>query len=131
VKNSAKAIAALLTTVERVQGHPEFSSLYKLTQQITDCLRRIQHPIHKDDRYAGYMMVVLAFALLSITPWTDPEDLGDFFVVPISAITDTQQKSEEHQWLASKDLRDNFTNLKTALKSLFEQIFDNSTIPQE
>ena len=39
-------------------------------------------------------MVVAAFVLLSTTPWTDLADIGEFFVVPISAITDTQQKLE-------------------------------------
>ena len=37
------------------------------------------------------------------------------FLVPMTAITDTQQKSEERQWQASKDLWVNCTNLKTVL----------------
>ena len=66
------------------------------------------------------MMAVVTFVLLSTTPLTDPEDVREFFVVPMSASTDTQQISEEHRWQASADPRDNIINLKTALKLLFE-----------
>ena len=72
------------------------------------------------------MMSVAAFVLLSTTLWTDPVDIGEFFVVPISTIMDTQQKSEDIKWQTKKDLRDNFMNPKTTLKLLFEHIFDLS-----
>ena len=42
------------------------------------------------------------------------------------AITETEQKTEERKWKAEKDLRDNFDNVRTALRLLFERIIDQA-----
>ena len=72
------------------------------------------------------MMTSAAFALYSTTPWSDPKDVGEYFEIPVLAITETEQKAEERKWKSEKDLRDNFENVRTALRLLFERIIDQA-----
>ena len=39
-------------------------------------------------------MAMQAFRLFNTTVWQDPVDVGTFFKVPVTAIIDTDQKSE-------------------------------------
>ena len=71
-------------------------------------------------------MTAAAFALYSTTPWDDLKDVGEYFEIPVLAITETEQKTEERKWKAEKDLRDNFENDRTALRLLFERIIDQA-----
>ena len=70
------------------------------------------------------MMAVQDFRIFNTVPWQDPVDVGTFFKVPATSITDTDQKYEEQQWQALKDFRDNFNNLRTAVLTLLEQVID-------
>ena len=72
------------------------------------------------------MMATSAFVLYSTTPWQEPKDVGEYFEIPMLAITETEQKTEERKWKAEKDLRDNFENVCTALRLLFERIIDQA-----
>ena len=62
-----------------------------------DKLRKVDHPIYSNDGYSGYMMAVQAFRLFNTVLWKDPINVGTLFKVPATAITDTDQKSEERQ----------------------------------
>ena len=55
----------------------------------------MEHPDHTDEGCAGYMMMQVSYALYSTTKWKDPADVGNYFNVPTTAITDTDQKYEE------------------------------------
>ena len=58
------------------------------------------------------MMAVQDFRIFNTVPWQDPVDVGTFFKVPATSITDTDQKYEEQQWQALKDFRDNFNKFE-------------------
>ena len=60
-----------------------------------DKLHKVDHPIYSNDGYSGYMMAVQAFRLFNTVLWKDPINVGTLFKVPETAITDTDQKSEE------------------------------------
>ena len=70
------------------------------------------------------MMPEAAYVLFSTAAWRDPVVIGKFFVVPDTAITETKQKTHGQMWHASKDLRDNFKNVQTELKTIFERIIN-------
>ena len=91
---------------------------------MADKLRKAGHPIYPDGGYSGYMMAVQAFFLFNAIPWKDPVDVGTFFKVPLTAITDTDQKSEERQWQALKYFRDKFNNVRTAVLTLMKRVID-------
>ena len=57
----------------------------------------MEHPDHPDEGYADYMMMQVEYALYSTTPWMDLNDVGNYFIVPIIDITDTDHKSKEEK----------------------------------
>ena len=67
------------------------------------------------------MMTQAVYVLYSNTPWTDTNDVGHYFIVPPTAITNTNHNSEERKWQAGKDLLDTFCNMWTTLRQIFER----------
>ena len=67
------------------------------------------------------LMVQAAYTFYSTTRWQDPADEGNYFIVPTTAINDTDQKSEERKWQVRKDLLETYRNMRTALRQLFEK----------
>ena len=101
-----EAINAILFPVRQVPGQRTFHTLWKLYQDIQECLRRMEHLYHPYEGYDGYMMTQDAYELYSATRWQDLADIGNNFIVPVTAITDTDQKSEERKWQARKKILD-------------------------
>lgn len=64
---------------------------------------------------AGMMMTLTAFALVCTIPWAVPNQVVEFFEVPQSAITDTDQWTAEHRWVAKKRGETNYDNVDTCL----------------
>jgi hypothetical protein len=126
VKYSIDAIGALLRPIRPIHGRPTFGTLYKLNQRITECLRRVDHPNYPDDGFSGYMLDPAAFRLFNDTPWEPPPDVGEYFSVPATAITETEQKSALSEWQSQKDLRDTFKNVRTALKEMLERTIEEA-----
>ena len=84
----------------------------------------MEHPYHSDEGYAGYMMTQAAYVLYSTTKCQDPVDVGNYFIVTATAITDNDEKSEERKWQARKNLMDTYRNMRTALQQLFDIAID-------
>ena len=71
------------------------------------------HRIHDD---AGGLWVVFNNQM-SGSIWLRKK----YFIVPTTAITETDQKPKERKWQAGKDLLETFHNMRTALQKLFER----------
>jgi len=56
----------------------------------------------------------------------NPYPMGEYFVIPLTALTDTQHRTEEKKWISSKDVEQNFFNVKTALVQIFEHVIDDA-----
>ena len=69
-------------------------------------------------------LIQAAYEFYSTTRWKDPVDVGNYFIVPTTAITNTDQKSEERKWQAGKDLMDTYRNMCTSLRQIFERSID-------
>ena len=80
----------------------------------------MEHPDHPDEGYSGYMITPAASALYSTTRCQDPEDVGKYFIVPTTAITNTNQKSKEIKLQVRKNLLNTYRNMLIALQKLFE-----------
>jgi hypothetical protein len=126
VTYTVETVTVILNLIRPIQGRPTFRGLWHLSQALSECLGKLGHPIHPEFGFAGYMMTPEAYALYSQTEWRNPPDVGEYFQVPTTAITETEQKSEENRWKANKNLRDNFKNIRTALVLLFERIIDEA-----
>jgi hypothetical protein len=123
---TVETVTTILNIIRPIPGRPTFRGLWHLSQTLSECLGKLGHPVHPNFGFAGYMMAPEAFALYSQTGWRDPPDVGEYFQIPSTAITETEQKSEENRWKANKNLRDTFKNIRTALILLFERIIDEA-----
>ena len=65
-----------------------------------------------------------AFSMYSTKEWQDPPDMGEYFEIPVMAITETEQKTEERRWRAEKDLHDTFLNVRTAVRDCLERVIN-------
>ena len=111
VKYSVEAINEIILTVCQVPGRLTFITLWKFYQDLQKCQCKMDHPDHTDEGYAGYMMTQTAYLLYSTTLWTNTNDVGNYFIVPTTAITNTDQKSEERKWQSGNNLLDTFHNM--------------------
>ena len=79
----------------------------------------MEHPYHPDEGYASYMMTQASYEFDSTTRWRDTADVGNCFIVPATAIMDTDQKSAEIKWQEMKDLLDFYRNTCTTIQQIF------------
>ena len=64
------------------------------------------------------------YALISTFLWQDQSDVGKYFIIPVTAITKTEQRTEDKIWQVQKSKRNTFLNLITALTTILEDSFD-------
>jgi len=53
-------------------------------------------------------------------PWEAPENVSEFFVCPVTTITDTDQKTAEREWNSKSDCHQSDKNFEIANILLFE-----------
>eukprot|EP00978_Attheya_sp_CCMP212_P000295 scaffold531_cov30-Attheya_sp.AAC.4 len=127
VKCSFEAVSTLLETIPKINGRPNFSSLWHLSQSLNTVLRGMEHPDYTDHGWTGYMMTIEEYALISTTPlFVPPTDVSNVYVMLNTAITDRDQQAAKAQWDFLKETHDSFKNIKTALKKMFERVIDSS-----
>ena len=66
------------------------------------------------------------FALRSATTWTHPEDVGIFFVIPITAISSGHQQQAKGEYKYKKEISDSYDVIAMALKTTFERVIDKA-----
>jgi hypothetical protein len=86
----------------------------------------MEHPDHTDHGWTGYMLTIEEYALESTTQFVPPQDVGNVYVMPPTAITDRDQRAAKAQWDFFKETHDSFKNIKTALKNMFKCVIDAS-----
>ena len=126
VKYSTEAITNTLGISLPLNGRPTQGSLWRLKTHIINGLRKLRHPHHPTEGWAGYMRSVAEQNLVSNINVCLPTAQGDYFSIPTTAITDTEQRVAESRWKALKDLEDNFKNIQTSLIQLFGHVLDDS-----
>ena len=93
VKYSVEAVNAILLSVRQVPGRATFHTLWQLSQDLQKCLGKMEHPKHPYEGYAGYMMTPAAYVLYSTTIWQDPEDVGNYFIVPTTPAKNPKKRN--------------------------------------
>ena len=56
--------------------------------------------------------------------WRDPEEVGKYYGIPVTEITETEQRVEEKKSKSKKEKRDTFKNLKMVLTKMFKEVVD-------
>jgi hypothetical protein len=118
------AIRQIIGPIEKIQGRPNFSSIWRLRQQLIAGTKKLTHTDHPTHGHSGYIMSKEEYALVSPYRWRDPVDVGKYFVIPVTAITETEQRTEDKIWQVQKSKHDAFVNLVTALTTILEEVFD-------
>ena len=126
VKYSTEAVTNALGPFPPHDGRPTQGSLWRLKTHIVNGLRKLRHPDHPTEGWAGYMRSIAEHNLVSAINFRLPTSQGDYFQIPSTAITDTEQRVAESKWKALKDLEDNYNNVQTALTQLFEHVIDDA-----
>ena len=91
VNYSVEAINVIFLPVCQFIGRPNFCMLWQLSQELQECLGNTENPDHTYEGYAGYMMKQGEYALYLTCLWTDLNDVGNYFILPTTAITNTYQ----------------------------------------
>jgi hypothetical protein len=124
VKYSTKAVTSALGAFPPHDGRPTQGSLWRLKPHIINSLQKLRHPDHPPKGWAGYMRSVAEQRLVSTIKFCLPTPQGDYFQIPPTAITNTEQRVAESKWKALKDLEDNYNNIQMALIQLFKHVIN-------
>ena len=99
---SLEDVNVLLSPIQKIHGRPTFGSLWHTAQQFYDALRKLDHADHPTDGWSGYLMTPEEFSLRSATTWTHPEDVGNFFIIPITDISTGHQEQAKGEYKYKK-----------------------------
>jgi hypothetical protein len=71
---------------------------------------KLKHTDHPTHGYSGYIMSKEEYALVSAFTWRDQRDVGKYVIIPVTAITETEQRTEDKIWQVQKGKRESFVN---------------------
>ena len=83
--------AKLTGPIDKIHERPTFSTLCHLQNQISGGLRRVGNSKYPLDGHVGYILLKWAFSLFYSKSWRDPEELGEYYKIPVTAITETEK----------------------------------------
>ena len=95
VKCTNEAVISALRSFPPLDGRPTQGSLWRLKKHLVDGLRKLQHPDHPSEGWAGYMRSVAEHDLVLNIQYQPLVLQGDYFAITSTAITDTEQRVEE------------------------------------
>ena len=119
---TVEAVTALFASIENMGGRPTFRKLWGFAQEMERALKRVQTRAQPVEGHAPRMRSPAEQALVCNIPWVPPENVGEFFVCPITAITETDQKTAEREWKAKSDRHQTDENVELASILLFERV---------
>ena len=90
--------AKLAGPINKIHERPTFSNLWHLRRHLVDGLQKLGKFKFYLGGHDGYILLKEAFALFSNKEWKDPKEVGEYYKIPVTAITETEQKTEENNW---------------------------------
>ena len=76
----------------------------RFKRTLVEVCRKVEYPDHPDLGHAGYFLEDAAYGLRTNKLYDPPQDPGNVFVVPFTAITDTEIRVAESQYNFEKDM---------------------------
>ena len=92
----------------------------------TPYLRKVTNTAYPNDGHSGYILSREAFSLYLTKEWQEPADVGKFFEIPPSSITETEQRTKEKRWELQKEKRDTFNYLLMVITKKFEDVINTN-----
>ena len=112
--------------VAKIEGRPTQAILWQLKFSLIELLCQIKHSDHPLEGYVTCLRSIAEQALVSNVSRTTPSPMGEHFVTPLADLTDTEQRTEENQWITLKDVEDTFFNAKISLVQISEHGIDDA-----
>ena len=75
--------------VNKIHERPTFSNIWHLQSELVEGQRKVGNFTFPLDVHAGYILSKEAFALFSRKEWKDPEEVGKYYEILVTAITET------------------------------------------
>ena len=76
-------------------------------------LKNVDHL--NNNNHAGYLILTKEeYVLISTQEYVTAEDVGEFFDIPLWAITETNQRNEKCKWTSKQGHRSTFINIATS-----------------
>jgi len=91
-------------------------------QEMERALKRVKMRAQPVEGHAPRMRSSAEQALVCNIPWVPPENVVEFFVCQVTAITETDQRTAEREWKAKSDHHKNDENVELATILLFERV---------
>ena len=80
VKYSVERINTILLPVRQVPGQQTFCTLWQFSQELQECLEKMEQTGHPEEGYAGYMMVQVTYALYSTILLNNPNNIDNYLI---------------------------------------------------
>ena len=84
-------------SIGKIYERPTFITLWHLQRQLVDGLRKVVKLNFPMNGHAGYILLKEAFTLFSSKKWRDPEEIGEYYKISVTEITETEQRTEENK----------------------------------
>ena len=114
----------LTVPINKIHKRPTFSTLWHFQHQLVDGLRKVGNVKPPLDGQSGYILSKYAFSLFSSKWRRDPEEVGEYYKIPVTPITEMEQQTEENKWKVKKENRKTFENMKMVLTNMFKEVID-------
>ena len=75
--HATEQTTAILVRVPMIQGCLTFKGLWDMQVRLLEILNTIKHANHPLEEMAGKIVKAGAYALVSTTPWTVPDQVGE------------------------------------------------------
>ena len=79
--------------IDKIHERPTFSTLWHLQRQLVSRLRKVGNVKFPLDGHSGYILLKEAYTLFSSKYWKDPKEFGKYYKMPVTAITETKQRT--------------------------------------
>ena len=80
---------------DKIHERPTFSTVCHLQIQLVDGLRKLVNFKFPLDSHSGCILLKEAFSLFSSKEWKDPEEVDEYYGIPVTAIIEIEQQTKE------------------------------------
>ena len=110
--------------IDNIHKRPNLSTIWHPQCHILYGLRKVGNFNFPLDGQAGYILSKEAFTFFSSKERRYPGEVGEYYEIPTTPITETEQQTEENKRKFKKLNRETFKNLKMVTTKLFEEFFN-------
>ena len=107
MKHTIAALQAVVGTkltgpINKIHERPTFSTLWHVHRQLAYSLHKVGNVNPPLVGHTCYILLKATFTLFSSKEWRDPEEVGEYYEIPVTAIRETKQQTGKNKWKFKK-----------------------------